>query len=169
MNLTRVLGLSLIVLTLLINPSRATAASCSAHCTEIWYIGEADCTGANGCQSSRPIESCSFGCVCGTCQSRGSSGECCGRIYYVPNVYSAPGDCTNECGAAPIHARTHVNRQNPNVQYNVDLRQDYAPGLIMLTPTKSYREPLFIYAYDRCSHTYRLIAEEDQPGKSGGM
>ena len=40
----------------------------------------------------------------------------------------------------------------------------------MLTPTVSYRDLLFGYVYNRCSHTYRLVAEEGQTGKrDGGM
>ncbi len=176
MKAIHVLCLSLIVLTLLVNPYRTAAQvspslggvePCSApnRCTGIWDYGDLPCTGANGCSDSFPDESCGDTCFCGICDERGSSGECCGHTYYVPNFYEGNGDCSNECGDIAIHARTHVNRQNPRSQHSLYLRKDYSPGLIMLTPTVSYKEPLFGYVYNRCSHTYRLIVEEGQTGK----
>lgn len=160
----------IIALVILLDPGTANAQGpwCSSpnHCTGIMDFGDIPCI---GCQDTRPDESCSDTCFCGTCNLRGSSGECCGRIYYVPNFYPASGDCTGECLSIPVHAKTHRNRKNSDMQYNADLRHGYAPGLIVLTSTRTYREPLFIYAHDRCRHAYRLIAEEDQPASPGGM
>ncbi len=91
-------------------------------------------------------------------------------IYYVPNIFGAPGSCNGvECGGSPVHARTHLTRKDRDLQTRVNLRNDRSPGLIMLSPTVTYREPLFIYAYDRCKHTYRVIIEEDWTGKDGGI
>jgi hypothetical protein len=51
----------------------------------------------------------------------------------------------------------------------VELRQDYSPGRIMLSPTVTYKEPLFVYVFGRCNHTYRLLADEAPTIKTGGM
>jgi hypothetical protein len=155
-----------LLLILLVGSGRLRAQEpCTAECTGIEDFGEVPCA---GCSDTRPDESCSDTCYCGTCHLHGSSGECCGRIYYVPNFYPAPGDCTNECIGVPAHARTHASRRKLNTQFTVDLRQGSTPGLIMLTPTRSYRDPVFLYALD-CSRQYRLVAEENTPSKTGGM
>jgi hypothetical protein len=163
----------LIVLTLLFHPGRAGAQDqCSAHCTGYQDDGEILCTGSNGCTGSYEAESCALGgCTCGTCYPKGSSGECCSRIYYIPNVYPMSGSCnTIECGDASIHARSHLSRNDGGEGRNsAELRQAYSPGLIMLTPTLSYREPSLLYVLDRCSHTYRLVAEQGRTVKNGGM
>ena len=74
-----------------------------------------------------------------------------------------------DCGNVAKHAQTHSNRLNPNAWREVELRQDYSPGLIMLTMTESYREPVFGYAYNRCNHTYRLVFEVEKIEKHGGL
>jgi hypothetical protein len=156
------LGLTMVFLT-----HRAVAASCSS----IEDFGSTSCSGANGCTGERPDEVCFFGCTCAECSPRGSSGECCGRIYYVPNLYpqSGCGNC-GECGGTPrTHIRSHVNRAGSGQQYSVELRQDYSHGLVVLSPTVSYREPLFVYLLNHCDHTYRLLAEEAPTRKTGGM
>ena len=156
----------LLALAMLFLTHRAAASSC----TGIEDFGSTSCTGAGGCQSDHEDEICFFGCTCGECNPRGSSGECCGRIYYVPNFYSG-NDCGNcgECGAARTHLRSHIKRDGNRQQYNVELRQDYSPGRIMLSPTVTYKEPLFVYVFSRCNHTYRLLADEAPTIKTGGM
>jgi hypothetical protein len=155
------LGLAMLFVT-----HRASAATC----TGIEDLGSSPCTGAGGCESEHEVEMCFFGCTCGECDRHGSSGECCGHIYYVPNVYQGQG-CGNcgECGGARTHIRSTSIGRGVASDTPLELRQDYSPGLIVLTRTLSYREPLFVYVLNRCDHTYRLIAEEELTRKTGGM
>src|ERR1700723_1350228 len=142
-------------------------AECDASCVGYSDPLQINCSGGGGCQSFYMKVFCSSGCTCGDCASQGSSGQCCGRIYYLAVVYgNGEGGC--ECGDVKQHAQTHSNRLNPEGRRTVDLRQDYSPGLIMLTATESVREAGFGYAYNRCAHNYQLVFEVDQPEKHGG-
>jgi len=154
----RAVGPLLIMLALLVSsePAAAGEGECPGGCWTYDDFGQIQCF---GCDEYRELIFCmGGGCVCGTCEEEGGSGLCCGKIYYTPTIYPEPGDC-GECGNSPSHARTHANRQSSGGRYSAELRQGYSPGLIMLTPTVSYRAPLFAYVYNRCSHTFTLIAE----------
>jgi hypothetical protein len=67
------------------------ARTAKADCVGIEDFGSENCSGVGGCEGSYEMEFCSFGCVSGECNGRGSSGECCGRIYYIPNIYGDGG------------------------------------------------------------------------------
>src|SRR4051812_24846335 len=125
MKLPDLLGPSLIVFTIFLFAHNAIAATC----TSIEDFGSVTCTGAGGCTGERPGETCFFGCTCGQCNPRGSSGSCCGRIYYVPNIYggSGCGSC-GECGAARTHIRDYAAGHSNETKHSGDLRQDYSPG-----------------------------------------
>jgi hypothetical protein len=139
---------------------QSTSQPSCGTCTSTLDLGDEPCTGARGCSGSYPVIVCSFGCSCGACHSQGSSGECCGHRYYLPNVYPQPGICSGSgCGELPRHARTHSRDRDTTILRSVELRQDYSPGLIVLTPTIGYRPPVFVYALD-CSHSYQLVVEE---------
>ncbi len=166
LHISKVVALLFIAASLLIGPDQAAAATngCGT-CSGTLDLGPEPCTGRNGCTGSYEQMICSWGCSCGVCHDNGSSGLCCSTRYNLPNIYLEPGTC-DECGEIAAHARAHEKRRSANTQQSVELRQDYSPGLIMLTPTVTYREPAFFYAAD-CSHTYQLIAEESPVGRGG--
>jgi len=156
------------LLVVIASSNRATATACDGGCWGYFDAGSFNCKGSGGCTGSYERYLCWPGCACGTCTNHGSSGLCCGSIYYEPNFYSGSGNCLG-CGDVTKHAQTHSNRLNPNAWRTVELRQDYSPRLVMLTPTESYREPVFGYAYNRCNHTYQLVFEVEKIEKHGGL
>jgi len=160
MKVAYVMSLFLFGITLLFVEKGFAQYECTApdRCTGIEYNGEIQCVGAGGCSDSFPWETCTSTCFCGSCVSRGSSGLCCGHLYYVPNFYAGSGDCTAYCGNVAVHARSHINRESSDRELALVLRGDNTPGRIMLTSSISYREPVFVYALD-CSHTFRLVVE----------
>jgi len=145
-------------------PLIAQSGNCTFGCLKVEEIVVLPCHG-NNCESTFVIEACRQGCNCGTCFTSGY-GDCRGYHWSTLSIAQEPGTC-NGCQGLAIHARTHSARRSSNTQHNA-VRQGYTPGLIMLTPTKSYRPPLFMYAYNRCRHTYMLITEERQSTKIGG-
>jgi hypothetical protein len=149
--------------------NRATAQSCSENCEGYFDAGQFNCSGAGGCKSFYERYLCGPGCTCGSCDSHGSQGQCCGQPYYEAVIYPNGESCDEVCGDGTRHARIHMNRLNTSAVHTVDLRQDYSPGLIMLKPTESYREPIFGYAYNRCDHSYRLVFEVEKIEKHGGL
>lgn len=166
MTFARVLLSSLILLVILVSPYQAPAQGghCTAGCRSIFTVTEVPC-GAPNCQGSYPIEVCAGGCNCGTCGT-GGYGLCCETHWSVPTIYQAPGIC---CANLPIRNHTHLNR-NPSARtQNADIWKNQPSGLIMLTPTQSYRPPTFVYAYNRCSRTYTLITDEGEPNNRGGF
>lgn len=149
----------LVVVSLLVPvvPADAQTRCPAGHCYTYLDLGDVNCTGANGCQDTWDDEICGFGCVCGSCTNKGSSGECCGKIYYIPNIAPEDGDCEGNCGDARTHALSH--KRDGAAGRSTDLLHDHTPGVIMLTRTVSYRDPRLLYVLDRCSHVYRLMTE----------
>jgi hypothetical protein len=135
------------------------AGSASAQCTSCWGILDEGPTRCTGCNAYYDLEFCTRGCQCGNCLSHGGSGLCCGHIYYSPVIYPLPDDCGGECGLARVHPRTHVSRNGQEGKHSEELRQGYSPGLILLAPGVTYREPLFAYDFNHCRHSFGLLAE----------
>jgi hypothetical protein len=157
----RVLLLLFVVLVMVF----ATRTAKADDCVGIEDFGSQSCSGAKGCESEYESEYCSFGCVSGTCNGRGSSGECCGKIYYVPNISGGGGDgCSGiECGDGRVHARaSHVN-----LEHRAELLRGYTPGLIMLSVNVSYKAPQLIYSFNRCSHTYEVVMDGGRLAPTG--
>lgn len=155
MNFVRMFALLLVGLT----AALFSPGSASAQCTDCWGILDEGPTLCTGCHSYYELEFCTRGCVCGNCVSHGGSGLCCGHIYYSPVIYPLGEDCGGECGLARVHPRTHVGRNSQQGKRSEELRQGYSPGLILLAPGVTYREPLFAYDFNHCRHSFGLVAE----------
>jgi hypothetical protein len=138
-------------------------------CVGIEDFGSEDCTGANGCTGSYELEYCSFGCISGECNGRGSSGECCGKKYYIPNISGDGGEgCSGvECGDA--RRRVHVRVAQINPERRAELMQGYTPGVMMLGADIGYKPAQLIYTFDRCSHSFGLLVEDGKLVALGGM
>jgi hypothetical protein len=154
MDLLRVFAFFLVALGALFSPGTA-----SAQCTDCNGILDEGPTPCPGCKSYYDQEFCTRGCQCGTCIAHGGSGLCCGYRYYSPVIYTQPDDCGGECGLARVHPRTHVSTNVQESKHSEELRQGYSPGLILLAPGVTYREPLFAYDFDHCRHSFDLVAE----------
>ncbi len=124
-----------------------------ADCVD--YSGEMEfnCS-SGGCQGSYITVTCTFGCVSGTCTNRGGSGECCGRIYYVATIFPDGGDCTNECGGAPVRRSRRSQSSNLKTARTASLE---ALGPVRLTTDISYVVPRAAVVPDRCRHTYEVL------------
>ena len=145
------------------------ARTAKADCVGIEDFGSENCSGVGGCEGSYEMEFCSFGCVSGECNGRGSSGECCGRIYYIPNIYGDGGEgCSGvECG--DVSVRAHARSSRLTSQHSAELLQGYTPGLIMLGADIGYKAPQLVYTFDRCNHNFGLVVEDGKLVTLGGM
>jgi hypothetical protein len=157
-------GASVLVMLLVVCFSHPAHAS---GCWDINYLSDVNCTGPNGCTGSYPLEYCTFGCVSGTCEDRGGSGLCCGRLYYTPVIYPDGGRCDpgGGCGTGRAHASRPTATSSPHAQ---QLLQGRSPGVIKVSDNFGYREPTFAYVYDRCRHEYAVLVEEKGAFVAGG-
>jgi hypothetical protein len=111
------------------------------------------CTGTGGCSSHYSWSSCFDGCVSGTCNNSGGSGECCGHLYYTAVIYQDDGDCH---GGACGEVRVHVSKNVPK-----------RPALE--SQGVYYRLPGLRYIPDRCAHTYAVMIDESSRTHIGGL
>ena len=126
------------------------------------------CFGSNGCNDFYQEVFCVFGCVSGTCDSRGGSGLCCGKIYYTPVIYPDGGRCDpgGGCGTGRPHTMQQSALHSPHAQ---ELLQHRSPGVVKLTDSISYREPAFAFVIDHCKREYGVLIEEKGTFVKGGM
>ncbi len=126
-------------------------ASCVGYSQEFEFT----CVGAGGCQGTYYRVYCTFGCVSGTCYNQGSSGECCGKIYYVATIFPDGTDrCNDNCMNAPIRAsRLSPPRQTANIQK----RPADVLGPVLLTAELSYSIPRTAIVPDRCRRTFEVV------------
>jgi hypothetical protein len=123
----------------------------NAGCVD--YIPKTVFCGA-GCE---PVDTtgCFFGCISGTCVSRGGSGECCGHIYYSAVIYQDSGNCGNECGGTPLRIpERHVSVSSRN---NVNMA--WSPGFIQIGEGVRVREYRRSLVPNHCAHSYMALVE----------
>jgi hypothetical protein len=146
------------------------AGSAKAQCWGYSQFTPERCS-SPGCMGSYTPTYCRFGCVSGTCENQGGSGQCCGHLYYTAVIYPDGQDSCHDlgCGENGQFRRVHGKTSRVDSQYSAELRQGYTPGLIMLSARLSYKPPRLVYAFSRCNHSFRLIIEDGRVSTTGGM
>lgn len=136
-----------------LHPTLSSAATCVGYSQEMEFV----CVGTGGCEGTYFRVYCTSGCVSGTCYNRGSSGECCGKIYYVATLYSdGTNDCTNNCIQAPPKNTAALTNKTRTVA-NIRTRPADVLGPVSLTTHLSYSMPRSVIVPDRCRHTFEVI------------
>ena len=138
-----------------------------ANCVDYDILDEeSPCFGAGGCESSHPWIICAPGCTPGTCVPHGSSGLCCGKIYYLPVIYPDSSNCNGNCQGVVVRVHTAARTDGGK---GVPRSTRVSPGLIVINGNLEYKEPVFVYAFDRCAHRYGVVIEGDGRIVKGGM
>ena len=131
---------------------------------------QSHCSGSGGCSSPYFYSLCTTGCVHGLCVGHGSSGQCCGHVYYSAVIYSDGDDCPgDECGLLRAHAPSSAKsskRLNPQ-----PVRQATAEnlGLASEPPILGLPASRLLFVPDRCTHTYHIVLQRDLPVDFGGI
>lgn len=152
--------IGLVTWSLLLGVALLTPCLANASCTDYEDFGDVRCSGAGGCVSSHPSIICGFGCISGTCNSRGSSGECCGNIYYVANISPDGGRGCTQAGCGELRSRNHSSSVPSSPEHRAELLKGYSPGVVLLSERLSYKEPQIIYALDRCNHNFGFVVSD---------
>ena len=125
--------------------------------------GEFECGGAGGCEGYYFRVYCILGCVSGTCNPDGGSGECCGQIFYYAVGYEWGGlDCHGlNCGESPARrARRQEGRRKVNTAT--------LNGKSGLGPLAD-QVPRILFVPNRCTHEYEVLFEDFAAPSKGGM
>lgn len=136
-----------------------------AAAQECWsYMDEGvfECGGAGGCESFYFRTGCMLGCVSGSCNPDGNSGECCGQRYYYAQGYQwGSADCHGlNCGESPVRRARRQESRGGEVRAAA-LNPDFA--------LLAYRAPRILFVPDRCTHEYDAIFENFPALPKGGM
>jgi hypothetical protein len=164
MNGQRVLVAAMVLGFVTFAPSLATA-TCWGY-----FDVQAHCVGTGGCSEPYFYSLCTSGCIHGQCIDHGSSGQCCGHIYYSAVIYQDGGNCSgSECGllrAHPSHSAKNRKQRNPERGTGTSLER---VGFGGNSPFLGYAAPRLLFVPDRCAHTYQIIVQRGLSVDLGGM
>lgn len=100
-----------------------------------------------------------LGCVSGSCNNDGNSGECCGqRFYYAQGYEWGSADCHGLiCGESPVRRARRQERRSGELN----------AAALNLKP--AYRAPRILFVPNRCTHEYEVFFENFAALPKGGM
>lgn len=125
-----------------------------AACVDYMDMGSVPCSSPDGtCEGSYEMITCTLGCVSGTCNPGGNSGNCCGTVFSYAQIFpDGQGNCNGyECGG--------ISRLFPRKKQkwlNARTRKKIPPYADVLT----YKPPRLVFIPDSCNHTYSVFLQD---------
>lgn len=141
----------------------ACCKSANAGCYDYSVFGPIQCTGTGGCTGEFYRVRCTWGCISGSCNNQGNSGECCGKIYYSAQIYPDQASC--HCGELPTVARRlePSSRSEDAFPASRKTRASVIVASRLMTP----RLPRFTFVPDTCAHAYAVVVDDGTASPGG--
>lgn len=137
---------------------QSASAGCVGYTTPITLF----CSGSGGCTGEYIRVRCTFGCVEGTCVNQGSSGECCGKIYYNAVIYPSGGSCP-QCGDLPAAASSRSRHAFPAPSKH----PTQASNTVTVRSRATRRVPRITFVPDTCAHAYSAAVDYGTAPRGG--